>query len=705
MCETGDLFLCNIEGELLWMAYLEGFVNPAIFRDPTRNVYDCNYCKNFIVHYGKIVAINENLELMSIFDVPEDDVPAEYRNSIKNMADLIHNQGKIQSIFVETVSYLTKAPYEFNIKADQPTYKIGVKLNVKKYAQEDIDRHPQSPVKLGEEITFHHLNLTLPGRYVKSGRESKDELMSLPRSTKDVFARSMAEIPENTYQLVLDLEEQGSLLNGASYKETIKKALEASHEYNTIPEALRDNWCWKKSLQLKGAARFRSTAIGNLLVDLAEGKPLNVSCEAFNKIMDPTNYMKATAPITKAQIERAKKFVEENGYTESFERRCATIQDIEASEILHSNIEAAQIKTKVSLFDKIAPTAEPKKVNNFDKVEEIGIDDFMKNILHKSTSLEVYLSNKHKGNFVTLITSENKDSKHLFKWDNNFSWTYTGNLAGKSQIKQAVKAAGGQVEAPFRFSIMWNDKNEATNCDLDAHARESNGTEIYYASYKGRFTNMGGMLDVDIIHPGNKVAVENIFWKDMSKLRDGEYKFWIHNYNSGENQGAKAEIFVEGQTYQYVVNRTIKNGVANDAIIATVILKGGKVEKIIHGDYFVGKGEEIPEDVYGLRTCEFHKVSLACLSPNFWQEHGVGNKHYFFMLEGAMSPEDIRTIHNEYLNQDLTNHRKVLDALGSKLKCKSVKGQLSGLGFNATVRDDVILRVKGEVNKVVKVKF
>jgi hypothetical protein len=27
----------------------------------------------------------------------------------------------------------------------------------------------------------------------------------------------------------------------------------------------------------------------------------------------------------------------------------------------------------------------------------------------------------------------------MFKWNNNFSWTFNGNLAGKSQIKQAVK--------------------------------------------------------------------------------------------------------------------------------------------------------------------------------------------------------------------------------------------------------------------------
>ena len=75
------------------------------------------------------------------------------------------------------------------------------------------------------------------------------------------------------------------------------------------------------------------------------------------------------------------------------------------------------------------------------------------------------------------------------------------------------------------------------------------------------------------------------------------------------------------------------------------------------------------------------------------------------MLEGACCPDSIRTIHNEYLNSDLREHRKVMEVLGSKLRCDSVKGQLSGLGFNSTVRDEVIVRCKGSHTRVLKIKF
>ena len=58
--------------------------------------------------------------------------------------------------------------------------------------------------------------------------------------------------------------------------------------------------------------------------------------------------MKAVAPITKTQIAQAQKFVEENGYEESFIRRVATIDDIKLSDILH--VSSDTIIPKVSIF-------------------------------------------------------------------------------------------------------------------------------------------------------------------------------------------------------------------------------------------------------------------------------------------------------------------------------------------------------------------
>ena len=159
-------------------------------------------------------------------------------------------------------------------------------------------------------------------------------------------------------------------------------------------------------------------------------------------------------------------------------------------------------------------------------------------------------------------------------------------------------------------------------------------------------------------------------------------------------------------TYQYHVTKAFRN--KENQTIAEVWIKDGHLQKIDHSQWLV-KEETKQETVYGLDTCQFHPVSLVCVSPNYWQGEGVGNKHYFFMLKGAKAPEKIRSIYNEFLIPELYNYRKVLEVLGNQLKVDSTPNQLSGLGFNATVRDEVVLRLTGDFEnnkqKLIKVTF
>lgn len=724
MCATGKLFRSNIEGELLWMAYLEGFGEDGIFRDPSSSIHNCNTCHSFIKRYGGIVAVSPEYELMTLFDIPEEDVPDEYKGSVRELKNILHSGG-IRDIFVETYHYLSdpKTPYETNPKRNQETYKLGLESNVKVYMREDVDRWPDSGFKVGDTHTFDHMFIKVPREFITfESVTSREAVMGKARSTKDVFERGLKEIPADTIQLVLDLEAQGSLLNGTQYRWMVEKFLVCSKEYNKLSGRQKEFYAWVKSIDLGAAAGVRNTAIGTLMVDLSQGKEINEACKAFNIMVDPVNYKKASAPVTKRQIEEAEKFVEANGYADSFTRRCATIQDIKVSDILHTSVDAAQVKTKLSVFSGIAPTAPSRhKKSEFKDVQEVGIEKFMSDILPGCSSVEVFLDNKHDENFVTLITAENKDSKRIFGWDNNFSWTYSGGLAGKSMITKAVKAAGGNVDAPFRASAIWNETGDAMHTDFDIHCEEygikGKADHIYYANHnvnknmsivQSNLSLGGGVLDIDIRDPksqcGGGVAVENIFYPDLSRLADGTYKFYVNNYNGGSNNGFRAEIFFDGDLYQYEKKGLTRGNV----ILATITIKSGKIESIDHNkSVYVGEGdgEFSKRDVYGLSTGEFHRVSLVCLSPNYWQDHGVGNKHYFFMLEGACCPDSIRTIHNEYLNSDLREHRKVMEVLGSKLRCDSVKGQLSGLGFNSTVRDEVIVRCKGSHTRVLKIKF
>ncbi len=315
MCATGKLFRSSLTGQQVWELYINGFEekhNP-IFRDPDSSTHNCNLCNNFIRRYGNIVAIDENYDVVTIFDV---DAPYEFVRVSQIISDSLKNTN-VSEVFFETFNALNALPYE-RCNKNNEVFKLGIDKNVKRYTKEEADKF--GVVQPNEIKTFNHLHLSLPKLFVDTSGNSIEYLMADYRDAKNVFQRAMQEIPLDTLMLVKDLINQGSLLDGQTHLYKIDQIIPLKKKYDDLPAHKRDNWCWVSSYKLQ-FAKFKNELIGVLCSELAEGKELNEACKAWNKRVDPANYMKAVAPITKRQIEEAKKFVEENGYEESFDRR------------------------------------------------------------------------------------------------------------------------------------------------------------------------------------------------------------------------------------------------------------------------------------------------------------------------------------------------------------------------------------------------
>ena len=497
---------------------------------------------------------------------------------------------------------------------------------------------------------------------------------------------------------MLELIAQNSLYRGAEWKSQLEQLASYQEKYNALTAGQKELQSWVDVINMNSAlARIRNTSIGTLLIDLSEGKDVNTAVTSYERVVAPANYKRPKAIFTKRMLDDAKKTVTELGYMDSLPRRFARLDDISVNNILFANRDAVMCMNGAAA-DPFAAMEQQVAIDpkRFSHVEEIGIDKFISDVLPIARELELFMENRFSKNMVSLTAPVNPDAKTMFKWDNAFAWAYTGNLAD-SDIRENVKCAGGKVDGVLRFSIQWNDEaGKWDKSDEDAHCKGPCG-HIWFSEKRG-FAD-GGNLDVDIINPNHgKPAVENITWPNLSRMKDGQYEFYVHCYtcDSGNN-GFIAEIEANGEVHQYEYRHPIFTGA--NVPVATVTLKDGKFtikDKL--------KSNISSRNIWNISTNQFVPVSVAMYSPNYWDEQtGIGNRHYFFMLKGCQNPDKLNGFYNEFIKQELLTHKRVFEALGSQMSVQPVDDQLSGVGFSSTRHDSFIVKVKGQTERMLKV--
>lgn len=671
--DSSKLFTVNVDTEELYNLYLDSF--PAgtneIYRE--RREYDCSCCRHFIRDVGNVVSI-KNGELHTIWGI--NPVSDDKYNVVAAALDAYVKQKAVLGVFLKKEK------------------RIGTPENREMLPTGKINKYEHFFVDLPEICIFKECyGHTLEGD------------LSQFRDVRNVFKRSLDEISKEAVDTVLELIAQNSLYKGAEWKKQLIEFKNYQKEYGKLTDKQKELWIWEKSISAGAViGKIRNHSIGTLLVNISEGMDLDLAVRKYEQIVAPVNYKRPKAIFTKKMLEDAKKTITELGYMDSLQRRFATLDDITVNNILFSNKDAAKrITGAMDLFDEMEQDVaiDPKR---FSKVEEISAEDFIKNVLPVAKELEVYLENKHIQNMVSLIAPEVADAKTMFKWNNGMSWAYTGNITD-SDIKENVKAAGGSVTGIVRFSIQWNDGNGKDNSDLDAHCLEPQGGDHIYFSHKiSRYT--GGELDIDITDPiyqcksNGGVAVENITYPSKERMKPGTYKFYVNQYSFRNSQGFKAEIEVNGEIHSYEYNAPVRGNVD----VAEVILDQSGNFKVV--DKLPGNCATISKDVWGIKTLQFTPVSVVCYSPNYWDEQkGIGHQHLFFMLKDCINSEEPNGYYNEFLKPELEQHRRVFEALGAKAHVKDVDDQLSGVGFSLTKRNDLIIKVKGATERVLKVKF
>lgn len=661
MSATG-LFMTATDKDALWDLYLASFPEGTnnLYRERTE--HDCTCCKQFIRNIGGVVSINADYSLTTVWDAAG--LKDEYAVVAAALSAFVKQHAIVDVYFNDTP-------------------KVGLAANHETGAD-------------GKLRTYNHFHTTLDHKFVlqnDSIASKKGEI----RQTVELFRRSAETISLEAADIVLDLIDQNSLYRGEEHRHAVK----SFHDFKSkvyprveqLDEEKKSGFYWSEGVASGRSLAIRNTVIGTLLIDIAEGKDLVGAVKAFEAKVAPQNYKRPNAVFTKSMVESAQKKVIALGLEDSLARRYAVYDDLTINNVLFADLAAQKA------MDPFAQLAAEVKVSpkTLDKVEEISVEEFLNNVLPKAHALELLVENSHVPNLMSLVAPVTVGAPSLFKWNNGFSWSYNGEVA--DSIKERVKAAGGKVDSFLRVSLSWHN-----NDDLDLSLTEPGGAHVYFRARRGRF---GSVLDVDMngmdgLDP-NRTPVENIYFEDERRLRDGQYSFMVNNYAQREtiDQGFDIEVEYHGEVTRFT-HGALRNKASLVAVTLTV--KDGKVVDI-KSSLELAASSSRSQEIWGIKTAEFRKVQLVLNSPNHWDGEQTGNKHVFFILEGCANPEGTRGFYNEYLKPELNTERKVFEMLGAKMKAQPDTNQLSGLGFSTTQRNHVFVKVSGSFNRTVKVVF
>lgn len=205
-----NLFVANVDKDLLWMGYLLSFEDETVRQD-----HNCNACKSFIRHYGKVVAIDPQTYKTKTF---WDDVHTPgYEKTAQALAKLVKEAG-IGDVFIQDVNEFHGCDHNVQLLPD------------------------------GTTRTWTHLYVTIPNNFKFNRRvhgfDSAAGYRGDVRARAGVFERSISELKLEAVETVIELIEGNNLYRGAEFLKSLEEFRRTLVTAQTLSPEVRTNYCW-----------------------------------------------------------------------------------------------------------------------------------------------------------------------------------------------------------------------------------------------------------------------------------------------------------------------------------------------------------------------------------------------------------------------------------------------------------------------------
>jgi hypothetical protein len=438
----------------LWEVYLLSFKDG-----PVRQYHNCHTCKRFITTAGCLVTIGEDGRLTSAAWVPEN-APRELATAIANMKAVVE-RSRVTGVFKSSDATLgTPVTKEWtHYSVENPCPHRGGALNASQKAAEKLEDY------------------RTVSRYIAG--VSEDHLRQASTLLKgDALYRS--EKVAGPINWLLDLKVKLSSVRHRTGKEAIV--------WRAIADAPA------------GYCHPASSMAGTLISDLTNGMSFGDAAKRFKSKMHPLKYQRPVAAPKAGTIDNAEKLVKSLGVERSFERRFASLSDIECLWTPLSE------KPTEGVFGVLRSKKSP--MNSVDAGNMTWVK-FARDILPAAEKLKVLLS-PGRQKYVTFTTAVNEDAPVLFQWDSPVAWYYWhgGCLASQFGLKPGWNDVDGVCLLPHAWGgrSLPNFQNEMAFLIHGAKETRKNSASIFPETLKSDFHGIRSVVEAY----SNSTTIANI---------------------------------------------------------------------------------------------------------------------------------------------------------------------------------------------------
>ena len=405
----------------------------ATFREgEERQHYTCSCCRQFIQRFGNLAVIEGDGSITSVMWGQDENLPEIFRSASAALARAV-GRGPVSGVFVSNEQRwgtpVTGGVYSFD----------GPK-------------------------EWHHFAVTpQPSRLHRDRLPTPHQVMAQKKQDFGTLSHGLADFSRETVAAAVNLLEAEAMYRGEKVIGPARFLLDLHDKIATYNGERRRNLIWRAVATAPvGFATPRSSMVGTLLEDLAEGMSVEVVQRRFADKMHPLQSQRPQAAPTAGNIVQAESIVAKLGLAPALRRRFARLEEIKA---IWKPQPARDEPAAGGVFGHLKAGQNAPSDPNKASVTSITWVKFEATVLPKAKSIKVLV--KGLMNFAGVVTAVDPDAPPILQWDregerNPVSW-YVWN-GGSSPISwrlpdQAWIEATGIMLKPS----MWSGEDRASH--------------------------------------------------------------------------------------------------------------------------------------------------------------------------------------------------------------------------------------------------